>query len=122
MLSLSYYQIDDYLTCPLKYKYVNILRVPIMEHHTVIYGRAMHEAVSQYLLRKLDGSKFTLEQLLDCFQANFDPQGFLDLKHQEERFRIGREALVRFYQDEEKRRAVTKFIEEKFSSSIKEQK
>ncbi|MDP2766720.1 MAG: 3'-5' exonuclease, partial [Candidatus Methanoperedens sp.] len=118
LLSLSYYQIDDYLTCPLKYKYVNILRVPIMEHHTVIYGRAMHEAVSRYLLRKLDGSKFTLDQLLDCFEANFDPQGFLDAQHQEERFRIGREALVRFYKDEEKRGSVPKFIEKEFSFVI----
>jgi len=118
LVSLSYYQIDDYLTCPLKYKYVNILRVPIMEHHTVIYGRAMHEAVSQYLLRKLNGNKFTLAELLDCFQANFDPQGFLDAHHQEERFRVGKEALVRFYKDEEKRRSIPKFIEEKFSFVI----
>ncbi len=118
LVTLSYYQIDDYLTCPLKYKYVNILRVPIMEHHTVIYGRAMHEAVSQYLLRKLDGSKFALDELLDCFEANFDPQGFLDANHQEERFRIGREALVRFYRDEEKRSSVPKFIEKEFSFVI----
>ena len=118
LVTLSYYQIDDYLTCPLKYKYVNILRVPIMEHHTVIYGRAMHEAVSQYLLRKLEGRKFTLDQLLDCFEANFDPQGFLDVNHQEERFRIGREALARFYKDEEKRRSIPKFIEKEFSFII----
>jgi DNA helicase-2/ATP-dependent DNA helicase PcrA len=118
LVTLSYYQIDDYLTCPLKYKYVNILRVPIMEHHTVIYGRAMHEAVSEYLRHKLNGSKFVLDQLLDCFQANFDPQGFLGTLHQQERFRIGREALVRFYNDEERRRLIPKFIEEKFSFVI----
>jgi DNA helicase II / ATP-dependent DNA helicase PcrA len=118
LLTLSYYQIDDYLTCPLKYKYVNILRVPIMEHHTVIYGRAMHEAVSQYLLRKLNGEKLILDELLDCFEANFDPQGFLDANHQEERFRIGREALARFYKDEEKRGSVPKFIEKEFSFVI----
>ena len=122
LITLSYYQIDDYLTCPLKYKYVNILRVPIMEHHTVIYGRAMHEAVSQYLLHKLNGSKFTLDELLDCFEVNFDPQGFLDVAHQEERFRIGREALVRFYKDEEKRTSATKFIEKDFSFVIGDNK
>ncbi|HNW39542.1 MAG TPA: UvrD-helicase domain-containing protein [Candidatus Omnitrophota bacterium] len=118
LVSLSYYQIDDYLTCPLKYKYVNILRVPIMEHHTVIYGRAMHEAVSQYLLHKLNDKSFSLDELLDCFEANFDPQGFLDANHQEERFRIGRQALTRFYKDEEKRRSVPKYIEEEFSFVI----
>lgn len=118
LVTLSYYQIDDYLTCPLKYKYVNILRVPIMEHHTVIYGRAMHEAVSQYLLRKLKGQKVALDDILDCFEANFDPQGFLDANHQEERFRIGRLALVRFYKDEEKRKRTPKFIEKEFSFVI----
>jgi len=118
LITLSYYQIDDYLTCPLKYKYVNILRVPIMEHHTVIYGRAMHEAVSRYLLRKLKGEKVSMDELLDCFEANFDPQGFLDANHQEERFRIGREALSRFYKDEERRNLTPKFIEEPFSFVI----
>jgi DNA helicase-2/ATP-dependent DNA helicase PcrA len=118
LVTLSYYQIDDYLTCPLKYKYVNILRVPIMEHHTVIYGRAMHEAVSQYLLRKLKGNQFSLDELLDCFEANFDPQGFLDTNHQEERFRIGREALTRFYRDEEKRKSIPESIEKNFSFVI----
>jgi len=115
LVTLSYYHIDDYLTCPLKYKYVNILRVPIMEHHTVIYGRAMHEAVSQYFLRKLNGKNMKVDDLLDCFEANFDPQGFLDANHQEERFRIGREALVRFYKDEERRCVAPKFIEKDFS-------
>ncbi len=122
LVSLSYYQIDDYLTCPLKYKYVNILRVPIMEHHTVIYGRAMHEAVSQYLLRKLNGDKIAMDELLDCFEANFDPQGFLSTSHQEERFRIGREALARFYKDEEARKSIPKSIEEKFSFVIGDNK
>jgi DNA helicase-2/ATP-dependent DNA helicase PcrA len=115
LLNLSYYHIDDYLTCPLKYKYVNILRVPIMEHHTVVYGRAMHEAVSRYLLRRLNGEKVPLEGLLDCFKASFDPQGFLDIAHQEERFRVGIEALTRFYKDEEARRATTRFVEKDFS-------
>ena len=118
LISLSYYQIDDYLTCPLKYKYVNILRVPIMEHHTVIYGRAMHEAVSQYLLCKLEGKKIEMHDLLNCFETNFDPQGFLDVSHQEERSRIGREALIRFYKDEERRNLTPKSIEEKFSFVI----
>jgi len=122
LITLSYYQIDDYLTCPLKYKYVNILRVPIMEHHTVIYGRAMHEAVSQYFLRKLNAKGMKVDELLDCFEANFDPQGFLDANHQEERFRIGREALVRFYKDEEKRGASPKFIEKEFSFVLGENK
>ncbi|MCX5707058.1 MAG: ATP-dependent DNA helicase, partial [Candidatus Omnitrophica bacterium] len=117
-LSLYYYQIDDYKTCPLKYKYVNILRVPIMEHHTVIYGRAMHEAVSRYYQHKISGKKMVLADILSAFKESFDPQGFIDLKHQEERLRVGQEALIRFFNDEERRNSKPKFIEEPFNFKL----
>ena len=35
---LSFYAIDDYLTCPLKYKFGHVLRVPLAPHHSIIYG------------------------------------------------------------------------------------
>lgn len=115
LINLSYYHIDDYLTCPLKYKYVNILRVPILEHHTVIYGRAMHDAVSKYFCFKMAGKKMTQVDLLDAFAKSFIPQGFLDERHQEERFRIGQEALIRFFNSEEKRGSQPQAIEKEFS-------
>ena len=115
LLRLSYYQLDDYSTCPLKYKYVHILRVPIMDHHTVIYGRAMHEAVTRYFQFRMNNKKMQAADLLQVFSDNFDPQGFLDAKHQEERFRVGKEALLRFYSIEEERKARPEFIEKDFS-------
>jgi len=115
LINLSYYHLDDYLTCPLKYKYVNILRVPIMEHHTVIYGRAMHEAVSKYFQFKMAGKKMAQADLLNAFAESFDPQGFLDEKHQQERFRTGEEALIRFFNTEKKRNSQPKFIEKEFA-------
>lgn len=115
LITLSYYHIDDYLTCPLKYKYVNILRVPIMEHHTVIYGRAMHEAVSKYFQFKMAGRDMPLDELLETFRLSFDPQGFLDIRHQEERFRMGTDALVKFFNAEEKSNSKPRFIEKDFS-------
>jgi len=115
IVNLSFYHIDDYLTCPLKYKYVHILRVPIMEHHTVIYGRAMHMAVSKYFQYKLAGQNLELAGLLETFQKNFDPQGFLDELHQQERLRIGQEALIKFFNDEEKRNSRPLYIEKEFS-------
>jgi len=115
ILNLSYYQIDDYLTCPLKYKYVNILRVPIMEHHTVIYGRAVHDAICKYFSYRLANRDMELPELLDAFNNSFDPQGFLDEEHQQERFRIGKEALVRFYDSEIAKPSKPAYIEKSFS-------
>jgi len=122
VITLSYYQIDDYLTCPLKYKYVNILRVPIMEHHTVIYGRAMHDAVCKYFQFRLAGKEMEISQLLEAFRSSFDPQGFLDEKHQEERFRTGSEALIRFYNGEKAKGSNPKYIEKDFSFMLENNK
>jgi DNA helicase-2/ATP-dependent DNA helicase PcrA len=122
LIVLSYYHIDDYLTCPLKYKYVNILRVPIMEHHTVIYGRAMHDAVSKYFQFKIAGKKMTVADLLSAFKESFNPQGFLDEKHQEERLRVGCEALTKFFNEEEKHDSKPVFIEKEFSFIFQDNK
>ncbi|MBI3991565.1 MAG: ATP-dependent helicase, partial [Candidatus Omnitrophica bacterium] len=121
-IPLSYYQIDDYLTCPLKYKYVNILRVPIMEHHTVIYGRAMHEAVTKYFQLKMADKKMPMRELLSAFKESFDPQGFLDERHQEERSRTGQEALIKFFNEEEQRNSKPLYIEKEFSFILEDNK
>jgi len=122
LIHLSYYHIDDYLTCPLKYKYVHILRVPIMEHHTVIYGRAMHDAVSKYFQHKLSGEEMELGDLLEAFRLAFDPEGFLDEKHQQERLRVGQEALVKFFHDEKEHDSRPLYIEKDFSFMLETNK
>jgi len=66
------------------------------------------------------GREITLAELLDLFKENFDPQGFLDLKHQQERLRVGQEALARFFNDEKVRKSNPKFIEKEFSFPIGE--
>jgi len=122
IINLSFYQIDDYLTCPLKYKYVHILRVPIMEHHTVIYGRAMHDAVTKYFQFKMAGKKMESADLLNIFQVSFDPQGFLDELHQQERFRIGQDALIRFFNSQDKSQPNPLHIEWDFSFKFENNK
>ena len=47
-LTLSHFQIDDYLTCPLKYKYIHILKIPVMANHSIIYVNAMNETIQFY--------------------------------------------------------------------------
>lgn len=122
LIRLSFYQIDDYQTCPLKYKYVHILRVPIMEHHTVIYGRAMHDAVTKYFQFKMAERKMELADLLNAFKESFDPQGFLGEEHQKERFARGQEALVRFFKVEEEQNRKPLFIEKDFSFNFENNK
>ncbi|MDE2179624.1 MAG: ATP-dependent helicase, partial [candidate division NC10 bacterium] len=96
-LNLSHYQIDDYLTCPLKYKYVHILRVPVLRDHAVVYGAALHRAVQAYNNRRLQEQTMSLEDLIDTFEAHWVNEGFISREHEERRLQEGRDALAGFH-------------------------
>jgi DNA helicase-2/ATP-dependent DNA helicase PcrA len=115
-LRISHKQVDDYQTCPFKYRYVHVLRVPIRRHHTVAYGAIVHKAVEYYLLRRAAGNYTPLDELLDAYErawAGEDilkdrpgssatrAEGFLTREHEEARKAAGRKALMRFWHEEE---------------------
>jgi DNA helicase-2/ATP-dependent DNA helicase PcrA len=96
-LNLSHYKIDDYLTCPLKYKYVHILRVPVLRDQAVVYGAALHRAVQAYNTRRLQGQTMSSQELIDAFEAHWINEGFISREHEEARLREGRDALAQFH-------------------------
>src|SRR5438034_4390468 len=100
-LLISHKQVDDYQTCPLKYRYVHVLRVPILRHHTVVYGATIHRVVEYYLLRRAAGNYTSVEDLLAVYEREWDNQGFLTREHEEARNAAGRQAPTRFWHEEE---------------------
>ena len=123
ILSLSHYQVDDYLTCPLKYKYIHVLRVPIREHHSVVYGKALHEAISFYLRRKLaqargdttPGGGVTEAEVLEVFEGAWHSVGFLSREHEDLRLEEGRAVLRRFVAEEERTGLIPTAVERPFT-------
>jgi DNA helicase-2/ATP-dependent DNA helicase PcrA len=100
-LMVSHRQVDDYQTCPLKYQFIHILRIPLRQHHSVVYGNALHKAVEFYLRRRAAGNYTSLEALLLAFDNAWRNEGFLTREHEEQRKRAGIAALTRFYHEEE---------------------
>ena len=100
-LELSHRQIDDYQTCPLKYRYIHVLRVPIRRHHAVVYGEALHRVVEHYLRRRAVGLYTPLAELLETFEHEWRNEGFLTWAHEAARKDAGRAALTRFWHEEE---------------------
>jgi DNA helicase-2/ATP-dependent DNA helicase PcrA len=100
-LAVSHRQVDDYETCPLKYQYIHILRIPLRQHHSVVYGSALHKAVEFYLRRRAAGNFTSLEDFLLAFDDAWRNEGFLTREHEEQRKRAGVAALTRFYHEEE---------------------
>jgi DNA helicase-2/ATP-dependent DNA helicase PcrA len=100
-LTLSFRQMDDYLTCPLKYKYIHRLKVPLLVHHRVVYGSAVHKAVQAHFRARVEGRPSSEEDVIAAFRAAWISEGFLSREHEEQRLRAGEEALRRFVREEE---------------------
>lgn len=115
ILYLSFYQINDYLTCPLKYKYVHILRVPLLPNHQIIYGSAMHKAVQAYSQAKLNKQKFSEKDLVEVLLNNWSSEGFISRDHEEHRLVNAKKALKRFFKEQKKVTSKIKYVEESFS-------
>ncbi len=114
-LQLSFRQVDDWLTCPLKYKYIHVLRVPIRLHPTVILGNAVHQAIQAYHLAKRQGRSLPLSEVIAVFDRAWRSEGFLSAAHEEELHRYGEEALQNFYAFEEAEGSRPTFVEQYFA-------
>ena len=118
-LSLSFYQVDDYLTCPLKYKYAHVLRVPLAPHHAIVYGAALHRAVQEFHRRHARGEVMTEEDLFAAFEAAWSSEGFLTREHEDARLEAGRAALRRFRAEQlEPGAVIPAYVEREFSFSL----
>ncbi|HYO44921.1 MAG TPA: ATP-dependent DNA helicase [Candidatus Limnocylindrales bacterium] len=115
-LTLSFYAIDDYLACPLKYKFGHVLRVPLAPHHSIIYGAALHAAVSEFHKRHARGDVMSEDDLVASFVAAWRSEGFLSREHEEARLDAGRASLHRFREEQLRPDAIIPaYVEREFS-------
>lgn len=114
-LQLSFRQVDDWLTCPLKYRYIHVLRVPIRLHPIVILGNAVHQAIQAYHLAKVQGRTPPFADLDVVFRHAWRSEGFLSARHEQEMLDHGAAALGAFYAFEEAAGARPSFIEKFFA-------
>jgi DNA helicase-2/ATP-dependent DNA helicase PcrA len=118
VLPLSFRQIDDYRTCPLKYKYVHQLRVPLLVHHRIVYGSAIHKAVQEHFRARLETRAFSADELVAAFRAAWISEGFLSREHEEQRLRAGEAALRRFHAQDTAAPLQPTGVEEEFAFAV----
>ncbi|OLE42671.1 MAG: hypothetical protein AUG14_11690 [Candidatus Rokubacteria bacterium 13_1_20CM_2_68_19] len=132
-ITLSHKQIDDYQTCPLKYFNVHVKRIPIRRHHAVAYGAVVHKVVEYYLTRRAVGNYTPLDDLLAIYERAWagedilhdrpgvsrEPaEGFLTREHEEARKAAGRDALRRFWNQEEADGVKPTYVEKEFGFTL----
>ena len=118
-LTLSYSQIDDYLTCPLKFRLRHVVRVPTPPHHALVLGNALHQAAAAFHTARSRGRLMDQDALLEVFDVHWSSEGFLSRQHEEARYASGRAALLRFHAEQTRPGAtVPAAVERTFSVRI----
>ncbi|MEP6468598.1 MAG: PD-(D/E)XK nuclease family protein, partial [Chloroflexota bacterium] len=114
-LNLSYGQISDYLDCPARYRYAHVIRIPTPASHQMAYGRALHAAVQAFHRRQLAGRTTSLAELHAELDAAWESVGFLTRQHEEARLAAARDALNRFWHEQQLDPARPVAVEQDFS-------
>jgi len=118
ILTLSHRKVDDYLTCPLKYRYIHVLKVPIRRHHTVIYGNAIHQAIRLFHTGQIAGRETPVDELQGIFKRHWQTEGFLTREHEELRMQQGLKALRAFHEYETQDPVVPAHVELRFAFDL----
>ncbi|MDO8557297.1 MAG: ATP-dependent DNA helicase [Candidatus Jorgensenbacteria bacterium] len=82
--------LNNYLDCPWKYFYVNLLRIPQAQTKWQMYGTAVHEALRELFNSVKKGAKTSKQSFLKKFENALEKQPLekLDLKETREKGRI----------------------------------
>jgi CRISPR/Cas system-associated exonuclease Cas4 (RecB family) len=92
-LALSASDIHTYRSCPLRYKFARVLRIPTEQTVHQRFGIVVHQVLERY---HSDGSD-TLAQMLALLDAGWRRAGFGESERDRELFGKARDALTRYH-------------------------
>jgi DNA helicase-2/ATP-dependent DNA helicase PcrA len=81
----------------------------------MIYGRALHAAVQAYHRRQMASQPMALDELHAELDAAWESVGFLTREHEEARRAAAREALRRFWEEQQRDPARPSAVEQEFT-------
>ncbi len=89
--------LNNYLECPWKYFYRNLLRIPYVQEKYLLYGTAMHAAVEEFFKAKLT-REVDADFLLECFEKKMKDLP-LSPKEMKDTLKRGRGSLSIWYKE-----------------------
>jgi DNA helicase II / ATP-dependent DNA helicase PcrA len=140
----SFSQLEAFSNCPLQYKFGFILKIPIPEKASLVFGKLMHDTLRDFLLigeasgtrqQELFGKPGisandsdtgspdkelpSLDDLLKIYEDNWKDSGYRNFDEKEKYKKKGRSLLKIFYENLEKDGwPEVKFIEKNFTAKI----
>lgn len=89
---LSVTELNNYLACPLKYFYTNLLRITDVQNKHLMFGTAVHGALRDFFDRYREGERWGKKELGARFKYHLEREPLSDLDYQETLAK-GRKAL-----------------------------
>lgn len=133
----SFSQMQTYEQCPLKYKFANILNIPVFGSHYFSFGTSIHDALQKILAEDLtlrsaaqsdlfnankdSGAKhLPLARVMELYEACWKPEWYQDEKQKQEYFDKGKKLIKDFWQDYTAQNPQVEFLEQDFNIKIGE--
>jgi DNA helicase-2/ATP-dependent DNA helicase PcrA len=113
-LVLSASDIDSYRSCPLRYKFARVLKIPSPQTLHQRFGIAVHQALERYHASE----HTTVGQMLELFEACWRRGGFGESAQELELHGKARAALVLYHQHLEAHEAEPVWFERSFSFKL----
>jgi DNA helicase-2/ATP-dependent DNA helicase PcrA len=92
-LALSASDIETYRSCPLRYKFARVLRIPTEQTLHQRFGIAVHQVLERFHA----GDDETLSRLNELLDGGWRRAGFGDSERERELLDVGRSALARYH-------------------------
>jgi DNA helicase II / ATP-dependent DNA helicase PcrA len=92
-LALSASDIETYRSCPLRYKFARVLRIPTEQTLHQRFGIAVHQVLERFH----GGEEESLARINELLDVGWRRAGFGDSEPERRLFEIGREALSRYH-------------------------
>lgn len=97
--NFSYSQIDNYLLCPLKYKYQFILKIPYAPHFSASFGTTIHTALEQFYKEFKVNNKLGKARLIGLYEHFWIPIGYSSQNHEEKVKKEGKKLLNLYFKN-----------------------
>jgi DNA helicase-2/ATP-dependent DNA helicase PcrA len=97
-VALSASDIDTYRTCPLKYKFARVFRIPQEPTLHQRFGILVHQVLERYHVGGRDSSPGTLPELLGLLEAGWRRGGFGDSEEERQLRGKAASALTRYHE------------------------
>ncbi|MBI2634714.1 ATP-dependent helicase [Candidatus Peregrinibacteria bacterium] len=115
---LSYTQFDVFKTCPLKYNYTYLMKVPVPSFHAQNFGTSVHQTLNQFYKILKRGESVSLALLKDIYERNWLPHGYESMEHEKTRREEGWKMLRTFFKENSEPWVVPAFLEQPFNIKV----